>query len=117
MNGEGYLKSPDHAADFVRNLPITEIPAKYVIFKPIELVEIEKEKPRSVIFFTCQTSYLPLLYLPTMREKATRALSFPMQQDARHWVFILTEAESENPRAVVGLTDISAKDNIYQKPA
>jgi len=110
MNGEGYLKSPDHVADFVRNLPITEIPAKYVIFKPIELVDIEKEKPRSVIFFTDADQLSALVVLANYARKSNESVIIPYAAGCQTLgIYPYREAESENPRAVVGLTDISAR--------
>lgn len=45
--GEGYKKTPEFAAQFVRELPITDIEESCVVFKPLVQAE-EEEKPRIV---------------------------------------------------------------------
>ena len=51
LHGEGYVKSPELVKKFVENLPLVDIPAKYVVFKPLAEVDGEKEKPQTVILF------------------------------------------------------------------
>lgn len=110
MNGEGYLKSPDHVGNFVKNLPMTEIPAKYVVFKPIELVDPEKEKPKSVIFFADTDQLSALVVLANYARKSNESVIIPYAAGCQTiGIYPYKEAESESPRAVVGLTDISAR--------
>jgi len=113
MNGEGYLKSPDHVAGFVRNHPMTEIPAKYVIFKPLGLVDPEKENPKSVIFFADADQLSALIILANYARKSNESVIIPYATGCQTiGIYPYKEAESEIPRAVVGLTDISARAYI-----
>jgi len=47
MHGERYLKSPEHVKRFIRALPIKDIPAPCVVFKP--LAEVEEDTRQVVI--------------------------------------------------------------------
>ena len=51
VQGERYFKSPDAVNKFIECLPITDIPAEYVIFKPLPEIDPQEEKPRVIIFF------------------------------------------------------------------
>jgi len=116
MNGEGYLKSPEHVADFVRNLPMTEIPAKYVIFKPLELVDPEQKKPVSVIFFADADQLSALVILANYARKSNESVIIPCATGCQTiGIYPYKEAESENPRAVVGLTDIPSRVYIMSQ--
>ena len=46
--GEGYKKTPQLAKAFVDELPMTRIPTKYVVFKPLDDVVLERETPTVV---------------------------------------------------------------------
>jgi len=39
MHGERYMKSPEQVKCFIRGLPITDIPAPYVVFKPLSEID------------------------------------------------------------------------------
>jgi uncharacterized protein (DUF169 family) len=51
LHGERNIKSPELVEKFVQSLPLTEIPATYVVFRPISDVDPAKEKPQTIIFF------------------------------------------------------------------
>jgi len=51
LHGERYVKSPELVEKFVKALPLTEIPASYVVFQPLSNIDAAKEKPQTIIFF------------------------------------------------------------------
>lgn len=51
LHGERYIQSPDKVRRFIDCLPVRDIPAAYVVFKPLEQVDREQEEPRSIVFF------------------------------------------------------------------
>lgn len=113
MHGEGYIKSPDLVKEFVKNLPITEIPSKYVVFKPLELVDPGLENPKSVIFFADADQLSALVILANYARKSNESVIIPYAAGCHTLgIYPYRESESDNPRAVVGLTDISARAYI-----
>lgn len=110
MQGEGYLKTPSHVKNFVRALPITEIPSKYVVFKSLEIVDEKTEKPVSVIFFADPDQLSALVILANYARQSNENVIMPYASGCQNiGIYPYREAEYDNPRAVVGLTDISAR--------
>jgi len=50
LHGESYKKSPELVEKFIKELPIIEVPKKYVIFKPLNEVNTSLESPEAVVF-------------------------------------------------------------------
>jgi hypothetical protein len=63
LHGERYVQSPELVERFIDCLPIVNIPFAYVVFKPLEAVELGKEKPEVIVFLgdMDQISALPIL--------------------------------------------------------
>ena len=49
--GEAYKKTPELAQSFVDSLPMTDIPAEFVVLKPLSAVEPAVETPQVVVFY------------------------------------------------------------------
>ena len=116
LKGEGYVKTRELVKDFVDNLPIMDIPAKYVVFKPLEAVEIDKEKPEIIIFLAPPDELSALVILANYARKGFENVIIPYAAGCQTiGIFPYREAKSDNPRGVVGLTDISARENIRKQ--
>ena len=50
INGERYIKTPEGAQHFVRSLPMQDVPAKYVIVKPLDQSDPERDDIKNVTF-------------------------------------------------------------------
>lgn len=110
VKGEGYFKSPQHARRFVENLPITGIPARYAVFKPLKSVDAPVEIPRTVIFFVDPDRLSALVVLANYGRGDSENVYIPYAAGCQTiGIFTYREATAERPRAVVGLTDISAR--------
>jgi len=77
LHGEGYLKSPELVKEFVEAMPIMEIPAKYVVFKPLNPVAPEKEGPGIVIFLATPEQLSALLILANYGRDGTESVIIP----------------------------------------
>ncbi|MEJ5301613.1 MAG: DUF169 domain-containing protein [Thermodesulforhabdaceae bacterium] len=114
LEGERYLKSPELVKDFLDNLPMIEVPSKYVIFKPLRDVNPAEETPSVVVFLASPEELSALVVLANYYRKGFENVIIPFGAGCQTiGVFPYREAASENPRAVVGLTDISAR--LYLK--
>ena len=113
FEGEGYIKDPELAADFVECLPITDIPYQYVIFKPMSQVDTAQEKPEVIIFYVNNDQLSALTVLANYYRPGNENVMIPQSAGCQS-VFLIpyAEAQKENPRAVVGLTDITVRPMV-----
>jgi uncharacterized protein (DUF169 family) len=116
LHGERYIKTPRHVASFVRLLPMMEIPATYVVFKPLKHVDLSHEKPRTIIFFVDPDQLSALVILANYGREDNESVFMPYAAGCQTiGIYPYEEAKSEKPRAVVGLTDISARVYIRKQ--
>lgn len=113
FEGEGYMKNPELGDDFVKCLPITDIPYEYVIFKPLSQVDITKENPEIIMFYVNPNQLSALTVLANYYRPGCENVVIPFSSGCQS-LFLLPYAESkkENPRAVVGLTDITVRPMV-----
>ena len=116
MHGERYVKSPELVKKFVEILPITDIPNRYVVFKPLSGVEVEKEMPRVIVFIANPHQLSALIILANYSRETVDNVIVPMGAGCHQiGIYAYKEAESEKPRAVVGLTDLDARLNVRRQ--
>ncbi len=114
MHGEGYVKSPELVGKFIESLPITDIPYETVVFKPLAKVETSKEKPEVVIFFGNMDQIAALTVLANFGRGHNENVIFPFAAGCQSiGIYPFREAQRDEPRAVLGLNDISAR--VYLK--
>lgn len=110
LYGERYIKSPELVKKFVRSLPLMEIPSKYVVFRPLSDIDPTREKPQSVIFFVDPDQLSALTVLANYGRGDNENVIIPYAAGCQTiGIYPYREAQSKNPRAVVGLTDLSAR--------
>ncbi|MCK9275567.1 MAG: DUF169 domain-containing protein [Syntrophales bacterium] len=116
LHGERYIETPEKVQNFIDSLPITEIPNKYVIFKPLKDVDPEREPPETVIFFANPDQLSALVVLANYGYGDNRNVIIPYAAGCQTiGIYPYQEARSEKPRAVVGLTDLSARVYIRRQ--
>jgi uncharacterized protein (DUF169 family) len=109
--GEAYKKTPELAKAFIDQLPITDIPEKYVVFKPLGEVA-EADDPRLIMFYATPDQLSALVVLANY-DRATAAVSIPFGAGCHTVCLIpLNEAKKEMPQGIVGAIDISARPYI-----
>ena len=115
MHGERYMKSPEQVMRFIRGLPITDIPAPYVVFKPLSEVE-DEAACQVVIFFADPDQLSALVILANCDRETNENVIIPYAAGCQTvGIYPYREAAADLPRAVVGLTDISARTYIRQQ--
>ena len=118
VSGERYLKTPERVRQFIENLPITDIPAKYVIFKPLADVDLEEESPRIVVFFVDPDQLSAMTVLANYDRPDNHNVIMPYAAGCQTiGIYPYREARAERPKAVVGLTDLSARVYIRKQLA
>jgi uncharacterized protein (DUF169 family) len=116
--GERYVKTPEQAKKFVDSLPIIGTPFKYVVFKPLAEVDLEKEQPELVVMLADPDQLSALTVLANYETEGNRLENVIVPAGAGcHQIGIIPLAESKkkHPRAVVGMTDISARNNVKRQ--
>ena len=112
LKGEGFKKSPELAEKFVEGLPAIEVPSKYVIFKPLKDLE-EGEEPVVVVFTVNPDQLSALIVLVSYDRDGNENTIAPMGAGCHQiGIFAYKELRSKDPRAVIGLTDLSARDTV-----
>jgi uncharacterized protein (DUF169 family) len=110
LHGEGYVKTPELAKSFVASLPMTNIPAKYVVFKPLAAVDETQEKPVIVVFTANADQISALVGLANYGRGTIDNVTIRSGAGCQSIALLpYHEAASERPRAIVGLTDIAAR--------
>jgi len=91
-------------------LPIVDVPAEYVVFKALERSESTKRRT----CYRCLLSQTLISFLPwsswlITEEEVFENVIIPYAAGCQTiGILPYREAENENPRAVIGLTDITA---------
>ena len=110
LHGERYVQSPELVKRFVDALPIVDIPFEYVVFKPLKAVEASKEKPDIIVFLGDMDQISALTILANYHREDNENVIFPYAAGCQSiGIYPYQEAKSEKPRAVLGLSDISAR--------
>ncbi len=116
VHGERYVKTPKDVKRFVTCLPIMQIPKRYVVFQPLADVDADKETPQTVIFFADPDELSALVVLANYGRGSNENAIIPYAAGCQTLgIYPYREAESDRPRAVVGLTDLSARVYIRKQ--
>jgi len=113
LKGERYVKDPARTKRFVDSAPIRDIPTKYVLAKPLEKIDPERDQIKSVTFFVEPDALSALVILANYAHPERENVAMPWAAGCQViGIFAYRELESEHPRALVGLTDISARRSV-----
>lgn len=112
LEGERYLKGPQQVEDFVRNLPIVDIPARYVVLKPLENIK-EEDKVQTITFLADPDQLSALVVLANHARSTYDNVIIPFAAGCQAiGILPCAETRRDNPRAVVGMIDPSARKNV-----
>ena len=113
IHGERLHKNTEKAKRFMTtDLPITDIAEKYVIFTPLSKVR-PGECPVVVVFVADPLQITGLVTLVgAVREGTDPVRVPPMAACQQIGAFVYDEAKKEHPRAVLGYTDLSARESV-----
>jgi uncharacterized protein (DUF169 family) len=114
MHGERYIKSPELVGKYIDSLPITQVEAEYVIFKPLKDIDETGEDLKVVVFLGNMDQISALTVLANYGRGHNENVIFPFAAGCQSiGIYPFREAERPEPRAVLGLNDISAR--VYLK--
>lgn len=114
MHGERYIKSPELVGKFLESLPMTTVPTKYVVLKPLKEIDETREDLRVVVFLGNMDQISALTVLASYGRGHNENVIFPFAAGCQSiGIYPYREALRPEPRAVLGLNDISAR--VYLK--
>jgi hypothetical protein len=113
LQGERYLQNRDTTRKFLATLPLRDIPAKYVVVEPLGLADPEREDIKSVTFFATPDQISALVVLANYTDPERENVAVPWGAACQVMgIFAYKELEREHPRALIGLTDLSARHHV-----
>ncbi|MEQ8200325.1 MAG: DUF169 domain-containing protein [Syntrophomonadaceae bacterium] len=109
--GERFFQTPDLARQWVEAMPFTDVPARYVVFKPLAQVD-EADQPRLVVFFVNPDQLSALVVMAGYNRGSGESVTVPFGAACQSILYGYAEALRERPRAVVGFFDISQRHHV-----
>ena len=112
MEGERYIKTPELAKKYIEKVKPRPAPATFCAFKPIEKFQ-GNERPEIVVFFASPDTLSGLFTLTNYALERTDGVYTPFGSGCSALLtHPLKEAEKEEPRAILGLFDVSARPMV-----
>jgi hypothetical protein len=112
IEGERYKKTPELVKELFNAAPAFVAPAPYIVFKRWDVLD-ENDLPDVVIFYAPPDVLSGLFTLANYDEPTNEAVFCPMGAGCGTIVqYPLKECQSDHPRAVLGMFDVSARPGI-----
>ena len=110
--GEFYKRTPEYAKAFIQSLPQMEPPGDFMVFKPLEQLS-PAETPLAVVFLVNADQLSGLVTLANY-DRPTKDNAVIYFGAGCHSIILetLAQARSPQPKALIGLTDPSARKFI-----
>ncbi|HNV03181.1 MAG TPA: DUF169 domain-containing protein [Vicinamibacterales bacterium] len=109
--GERFFASPELVGRWLGTLPFTDVPAEYVVMRPLGQVA-EAERPEVVVFLVNPDQLSALVTLSDFRRGSGRSVVARFGGACQSILFAYAEAGREQPRGVIGFFDIAQRARI-----
>lgn len=109
MEGERYLRTPEMVKEMMGKMPPLDMNDQFVIFKRWDKLE-ESDEPVGIIFFATPEVLSGLFTLANVDRVDGKGVTCQFGSGCGSIVYqVIREAEKEDPRAVIGMFDPSAR--------
>jgi hypothetical protein len=109
LEGERYKKSPQLVKEYLKTHPPFAAPGKYLVFKRLDKLAAD-ETPLAVIFFAAPDVLSGLFTLANYDHADPHGVICPMGSGCSSIIaYPYEEAQSEAPRCILGMFDVSAR--------
>jgi len=111
FEGEYRKKTPELVREFIKNLPPIALPTRYVVMKPLaEVIEDEIDETAIVVFVVNADQLSALATLANFDRPTNDNVVTLFGSGCGSLVLqVLNQAREKMPKAVIGLTDITAR--------
>jgi uncharacterized protein (DUF169 family) len=107
--GERYVKTPEYARAFLEDLPEINVTTKYVVLKPLPMVTADDDA-KALIFLVNADQLSALVTLANYdRPTNDNVVTYFGAGCHSTVMFPVAEGDKENPKAIIGMTDPSAR--------
>ncbi len=115
MEGERYKKSPEIVDEAMKELSDAPAPAKYLVFKRWDRIGTDEE-PEAVVFYATADILAGLFALANFRLAQPFGVIAPFSAGCGSIIaYPLRENNSQAPRAVLGMFDVSARPHVDER--
>jgi len=112
-DGEAYLKDPGLVERFIQDLPILDVPTRYVVFQPLKAVDLNRSAPQVVVFWADPHQLAALVVLTNYGRPGNDHVIIPFAAGCQSiGIYAYHEGQKEKPRGVIGQVDLSARLNV-----
>jgi uncharacterized protein (DUF169 family) len=114
MEGERYIRTPELVEELMKNQKKLKITGKYIVFKRWDALN-ENDNPDVAIFFVTPDILSGLFTLANYDQSEPNSTIAPFGAGCGsivHYPYI--EKDSQRPRAVIGMFDVSARPCVQQ---
>ena len=109
VEGERYKKTPELVEDYIKDMPTPPAEGKYIVFKRWDTID-EEDDAQAVVFFASPDVLSGLFTLANFAFPGQEGVIAPFCSGCGSIIsYPLAEREREEPRAVVGMFDVSAR--------
>jgi hypothetical protein len=112
LEGERYKESPQLVEEYLKSHPAFEAPGKYLVFKRMDKLAGDEE-PFAAIFFAKPDVLSGLFALANYDRADPYGVITPMGAGCASIInYPYEEAQSEKPRCILGMFDVSARPHV-----
>lgn len=114
LEGERYKQSPRLVEEYLKSHPAFDALGNYLVFKRMDKLT-EEEKPFAIIFFATPDVLAGLFALANYDRADPYGVITPMGSGCASIInYPYEEAQSEDPRCVLGMFDVSARPCVAE---
>ncbi|MBI5239906.1 MAG: DUF169 domain-containing protein [Elusimicrobia bacterium] len=115
LEGERYKKSPELVQEFMQGAPFLRAPGKYAVFKRWDRLSAA-DRPETAVFFAPPDVLSGLFTLAGYADRRRESVICPFGAGcAAIAQYPCLEARSPEPRAVLGMFDVSARPSVPER--
>ncbi len=118
IDGEKFFKNTQIARELLNDIPFMQSPGNYIVFMPLENVDLERYEPQLVCFFVNMDQLAGLIQLAHFDAPNVRTLVAKSSGCGAIVTEPYAELNKEIPAPIIGLlTDIYARQNVKKEDA
>jgi hypothetical protein len=115
LEGERYKQTPQLVEKYLENQPPFEAPGKYLVFKRLDKITTD-ENPLAAAFFATPDVLSGLFTLANYDRADPYGVICPMGSGCASIIqYPYQEAQSKNPRCILGMFDVSARPHVSEE--
>jgi hypothetical protein len=112
--GERFFKTPELVRKWISTLPIRDVPADYVVMRPLEQLA-EEDEPTLVVFLVNADQLSALVTLSNYARGSEESVIARFGGACQSILFGYAEVERQEPRGVIGFFDISQRSRVNRE--